>query len=821
MNGNSGTTASANFIGTIDNNPLVFKTNNTEIARLGGDDRYSIKLGLLTVSTGYYSFACGGLTTSTGTASFSAGGSTSAAGNFSVAMGSGGIANGTHSFVGNVNNIASGNASTAFGNTTRSKSFSGTVVGSFNDTTDAADATSYHPLNRAFQVGIGNGIDLKGLNALTVLMNGKIGIGTNNPDSTVHIAGGLKLDLPSKGAGKVLMDVDGSGAATWQTPSGGSGGGINYVVQSSTPTDTTKLWLDTSGGYKRVWPLKRKITGGWQSEKWYDPVLTQWSNNPPVYVLGTHQSNGIPRCCGGDTTSHPLVAEFRSGTWTKAQTTYPVSNNITLQYAKNKARYDNVIVRFVLVGEASQPISKWQHDSTKTDEIAAIVRQANIDSFNIILFRQGEQNADLGNTEAEYSTAFSQVFAAYRDSSWFGKSGKVIAGGLNESYINTGVYNFYNHLNDPEYQMENVVGVSMLGLSRAGGIHINGASIDPVGLRYYMADKGYSRQYSLKATPNISSPNDATIAITPVSGQTLAPSFRTLLNTSHLLRGGGMKLDSATSNLVFFYNNTISSSNTQANDVNGLLINQSGNLGIGGPNIEVTTNVAKAVWYPQSGGPGLHTQWRNSTGTRRLSIDTGAFVISQMQFYNAGSAAGDIVLKHQNSTDVESGRIRMTKANTSGADNNLGVYWRFDGSGNWSYLGSNNTNGSTGTTGDIDVIAWNRAGTLVGIVNTSPTSALHTTSFATAYTSTATGITLGIAHHTVDVTATGQTITLPTAASITGRCYTIKLTASGTGTVATTSSQTIDGSTTYSLSAQYKYVTVQSNGSNWIIIANN
>jgi lysophospholipase L1-like esterase len=91
----------------------------------------------------------------------------------------------------------------------------------------------------------------------------------------------------------------------------------------------------------------------------------------------------------------------------------------------------------------------------------------------------------------------------------------------------------------------------------------------------------------------------------------------------------------------------------------------------------------------------------------------------------------------------------------------------------------------------------------------------------TLYNSTATSITLTDAYNVVEVTATGQTITLPTAVGISGKTFTIKLTASGSATVATTSSQTIDGSTTYSLASQYKYVTVQSNGANWIIIANN
>jgi len=109
----------------------------------------------------------------------------------------------------------------------------------------------------------------------------------------------------------------------------------------------------------------------------------------------------------------------------------------------------------------------------------------------------------------------------------------------------------------------------------------------------------------------------------------------------------------------------------------------------------------------------------------------------------------------------------------------------------------------------------------VGIGVTSPTSILHTTSFATAYTASAVDITLTVVHNVVVLTATTLTATLPTAVGITGRIYTIKLTASGTGVVATTSSQTIDGSTTYSLSAQYKYVTVQNNGASWNIIGNN
>lgn len=65
------------------------------------------------------------------------------------------------------------------------------------------------------------------------------------------------------------------------------------------------------------------------------------------------------------------------------------------------------------------------------------------------------------------------------------------------------------------------------------------------------------------------------------------------------------------------------------------------------------------------------------------------------------------------------------------------------------------------------------------------------------------------------------TATLPTAVGITGRIYTVKLITASTGTVATTSAQTIDGAASYSLTANHKYVTVVSDGANWQITANN
>lgn len=67
------------------------------------------------------------------------------------------------------------------------------------------------------------------------------------------------------------------------------------------------------------------------------------------------------------------------------------------------------------------------------------------------------------------------------------------------------------------------------------------------------------------------------------------------------------------------------------------------------------------------------------------------------------------------------------------------------------------------------------------------------------------------------------TLTLPTAVSIAGRTYTLKKTDSSgnTVTLATTGGQTIDGAASASLSSQYQYMTVASDGSNWMIVGGN
>jgi hypothetical protein len=73
-----------------------------------------------------------------------------------------------------------------------------------------------------------------------------------------------------------------------------------------------------------------------------------------------------------------------------------------------------------------------------------------------------------------------------------------------------------------------------------------------------------------------------------------------------------------------------------------------------------------------------------------------------------------------------------------------------------------------------------------------------------------------------DATSGVVTVTLPSAGGANSSAiYMVKRTSSAANnvTVATTSSQTIDGATTKTLGSQYATIMVQSNGSNWFIIS--
>ncbi len=109
----------------------------------------------------------------------------------------------------------------------------------------------------------------------------------------------------------------------------------------------------------------------------------------------------------------------------------------------------------------------------------------------------------------------------------------------------------------------------------------------------------------------------------------------------------------------------------------------------------------------------------------------------------------------------------------------------------------------------------------VGIGAASPNSLLQVAGpISTALTNKTAAYTVVATDSTITADASGGTfqVTLPTAASITGRQYTIKRTnATNNVTVVCNGAETIDGATTKTLGSQWAAMTLQSNGANWVI----
>lgn len=135
--------------------------------------------------------------------------------------------------------------------------------------------------------------------------------------------------------------------------------------------------------------------------------------------------------------------------------------------------------------------------------------------------------------------------------------------------------------------------------------------------------------------------------------------------------------------------------------------------------------------------------------------------------------------------------------------------------------------GSTPPGGTNGQIQWNNSGSFAGFTASGDATIDTATGIVTVnkmsggatfnYVAKTANYTISATDYMVNCTANTFTLTLPTAVGRTGQVYVIKNSGTGVVTIATTSSQTIDGLTSRVLAVQYESYTVMSNGANWII----
>ncbi len=147
---------------------------------------YSVAMGVSPTASGAYSTAFGSMTIASGSNSTAFGNAAEASGQWSLAMGNNTTASGANSIAMGKETTAEGENSVAIGRTVRALSFCETVIGSLNTGYTPQDMTGWNPNDRLFVIA--NGITTAS-NAVTVLKNGRTGIGTDSPQAGLHLKG--------------------------------------------------------------------------------------------------------------------------------------------------------------------------------------------------------------------------------------------------------------------------------------------------------------------------------------------------------------------------------------------------------------------------------------------------------------------------------------------------------------------------------------------------------------------------------------------------------------------------------------------------------
>ena len=173
----------------------------------------SFTIGSGSISSGQYSIAMGVQSDATESFSTAIGYNLLASGFSSLALGTGAESSGSQSTSIGYYSMAIGDKSIALGSNTISQSAYETVIGRFNSSYTPNDSTGWDENDRLFTIGNGNNTSNRS-DAMVILKNGNIGIGTSSPDTVFHLAGQMKYEDGNQADGYILTS-DADGNANW------------------------------------------------------------------------------------------------------------------------------------------------------------------------------------------------------------------------------------------------------------------------------------------------------------------------------------------------------------------------------------------------------------------------------------------------------------------------------------------------------------------------------------------------------------------------------------------------------------------------------
>ncbi|MBS3999186.1 MAG: tail fiber domain-containing protein [Desulfobulbaceae bacterium] len=202
----------------------------------------STAFGILTTAPGNVATAFGNNTSSTGIATTATGHSTTASGDYSFSMGYG--------------TQALGQFSLSMGKETSALSGYEVVLGSYNTEYVPENAFGWSENDRLFVIGNGVG-DFAPSNAMTVLKNGKVGIGTENPTHHLDVEGQIRIRGGNPDTGKVLTS-NSLGVATWEIPQSETD-----PTWTGTPNETSSIGRTGKVGIGIINPQNQLHINSW------------------------------------------------------------------------------------------------------------------------------------------------------------------------------------------------------------------------------------------------------------------------------------------------------------------------------------------------------------------------------------------------------------------------------------------------------------------------------------------------------------------------------------------------------------------------------
>lgn len=247
----------------------------------------SVALGYKTVTNGNYAVAMGGETSANNYYAIAMGNKTIANGHSSTAMGINTTAEASYSTAMGNNSISQGDISTAMGFFTTAQAYASVVLGRYNLISGTTNMwVDDDPL---FVIGNGSDNNIRS-NAMTVLKNGRTGIGTASPSHTLHVDSPLDEEpfrVQVNGLTRFSVNADQSVVIGTNSSTGPVRGLYVYGNTGIGITNpTTILHVNHPNNYNNGFSLSNNST----SNRWHFYVRSS-DNDLRIYYNGVSRGN--------------------------------------------------------------------------------------------------------------------------------------------------------------------------------------------------------------------------------------------------------------------------------------------------------------------------------------------------------------------------------------------------------------------------------------------------------------------------------------------------------------------------------------------------